>query len=323
METRGTWGDLVGGVGLEIAGVFNQAMEEYTPGISALMNVTSEGSVAEKHFTGKTGSGQVSDFDGDGENMGQSRRYKTYTTDVTYTNHGQYIEISKNQLMDQDYKSDLDAFKDEAIALRQREDESSLQLLNGGFATTTTVNGNKVIWYGDGVPQFSTVHPTTVPGGSTQSNASSTGIKFGDTNLETGKLAITLQKTDDGLPMSLLGKITIAAPMKLEKEIKQVTGSELVSENANNALNVYRGSIDMVTSPFLDSTNGGSDTAWYLMVPERAQFYHEVRQTAELAEETNILNKIVTFAIDARWANYSKEYKRTWGSKGDLATYSN
>ena len=322
METRGTWGDLVGGVGLEIASVVNQAIEEYTPGINALMKVTSEGSKAEKHITGKTGSGQVSEFDGDGENMGQSRRYKTYTTTVSYTNYGQFIEVSKNQLMDQDYKSDLDVFKDEVIATRQKEDESALQLLNGGFATTTSVNGHKMIWYNDGLPQFSTIHATVVPGGSTQSNASSTGIKFGDTNLETGKLAMTLQKTDDGFPLTLLGKITIAAPMKLEKEIRQVIGSELVSENANNAINVYKGSIDLVTSPFLDSTNGGSDTAWYLTVPGRAQFYHEVRQTLELAQETNILNKIVTFAVDARWANYSLDWKRTWGSKGDLATYS-
>ena len=57
--------------------------------------------------------------------------------------------------------------------------------------------------------------------------------------------------------------------MNLEKEATQVTESVLVSEDANNALNVYRGSIDVVSSQLLDNTNGGSNTAWYLMTNTR------------------------------------------------------
>lgn len=325
METRGNWTDLVGGVGLEIAGVHNQAMEEYIPGISNLLIKTSEGSKAEKHFTGKTGAGRLRKFDGDGENIGTTRRYKTYDTKVNYINYGEAIEVSKNQIMDRDFERELNEMADLTISANFSQDESGMQLFNGGFATTVAVNGYDMAWYGDGKPQFSTIHPTTVPGGSTQSNASSTSIAFGDTNLETGKVAMKLQQTDDGLPMSLLGKETLVGPTNLEKQMQQVTMSDRVSENANNALNVYKGNIDLVTSMFLDDTNantGTGNTAWYLIVPGRTRLFHEVRQPVELESQVNVRNKVATFTIDARWANYSLGWQRSWASKGDLSAYS-
>ncbi|MFK5283191.1 hypothetical protein ACI3PL_26830, partial [Lacticaseibacillus paracasei] len=75
----------------------------------------------------------------------------------------------------------------------------------------------------------------------------------------------------------------------------------------------------MAISHFFATTNGGSDSAWFLVVPGRHKLYHETRQAPTLESDVNILNKTVTYTVDARWANYVKEYKRTWGSKGDLA----
>lgn len=321
METRGIWTDLVAGVGLEIAGVHNQAMEEYTPGISSLLITSTSGEVAERNFTGKTGSNKLIKFDGDGENIGTRRRYKTYTTKILYSAYAQAIEVSKLQIEDRDFANELNEVKDMTIAANFSQDESGMQLFNGGFATTTTVRGYDMTWYGDGKAQYSTVHPTVVPGGSAQSNASGTGIKFGDDNLETAKVAMTLQQTDDALPITLNGKITIAVPMNLEKEARQVVDSEKVSENSNNAINVYKGNNDIVSSQFLDSANGGSNTAWFLLVPGRTKLYHETRQSPRLEQDVNIRNKVVTFTIDARWANYSLDWRRSWASKGDLAAY--
>jgi len=322
IETRANWTDLIAGVGLQIAEVFDQGQEEYTPGISNLL-IGSTGEGAQKNFTGKTGIGRLRKFDGDGEDIPAGRRYKTYTTKVLYTNYGEHVDVSKNQIEDRDFDAELDEMKDLSIASRFSQDESGMQLFNGGFATTTSVNGYDMTWYGDGKPQFSTIHPTTVPGGSTQSNASSTGIAFGDDNLETARVAVTLQKTDDGLPLSLLGKMTVVLPFNQDKKGQQVTASELVSENANNAINIYKGaSVDMVSSVFLDATNGGSNTQWFLIVPGRTKLYHEVRQSPTMDQDVNIKNKVVTYTIDARWANYSKDWKRSWGSKGDLAAYS-
>jgi hypothetical protein len=319
-ETRGNWTDLISGVGLQIAEVFNLAQEEYIPGINSVLQ-TSTGVGAQKNFSGKTGIGRISYFD-DGDDVPGGKRYKTYTTKVTYNNYGKFLDVTANTIEDRDFDSDLDEMKDLSIGANFSQDESGMQLFNGGFATTVTVNGYKMNWYGDGKPLFSTVHPTVVPGASVQSNASATGIKFGHDNLETAKVAMKLQQTDDGIPLAMLGKETLVLPLSLEREGQEETQSTLTPETANNAINVYKGAQDMVVSMFLSTANSGSDNAWFLTVPGKSKLYHEVRKAPTLESDTNIKNKVVTFTVDARWANYAKDWRRTWASKGDLATYS-
>ncbi len=319
MENRSTWTDLIAGVGLQIAEVFDQGQEEYTPGINQVL-IQTTGTGAERHFTGKTGLGRLTRYD-EGDDIAIKRRYKTYETHIAYNFYGEAIQVTKAMIEDRDFDAQLDEMKDLSVAANFSQDESGMQLFNGGFATTQTVNGYKLNFYGDGVPTFSTVHPTTVPGGSTQSNASATSIAFGHNNLETAKVAMTLQKTDDGVALAMSGKPTLVIPINLEREAREETESTLTPETANNAINVFRGTVDVVSSMFLDATNGGSNTAWSLVVPGRTKFYHEVRQAAELETDVDILSKNATFTIDARWANYVKDWRRSWGSKGDLSTY--
>ena len=87
--------------------------------------------------------------------------------------------------------------------------------------------------------------------------------------------------------------------------------SELTPESANNAINVFKGSVNIVTSKFLDTALGGSSTAWFLSYLGDARLYHEVRQQKELNQDVAIKTKTVTYAIDARWSNYSKEWCHT------------
>jgi len=319
IETRGTWTDLIKGVGLQIAEVFDQGQEEYISGIGSVLNVTS-GDVAQKNFTGKTGIGRISKFD-DGDDLPGGRRYKTYTTSVVYNNYGKFVDVTKNQIEDRDFSSQLDEMKDLSIGANFSQDEAGTQIFNGGFATTVLVNGYNVTPYGDGVPTFSTVHPTVVPGQSTQSNASSTGIVFGHDNLETANVALIQQRTDDGLAMALMGKPTIVVPPALLREARQETESELDPETANNSINVYKGAMDVVMSTFMATVNGGSDTAWFVVVPGRHRLMHDVRQAPRLEKDVNIKNKVATFTVDARWSDYVKDWRRTWGSKGDSAAY--
>lgn len=320
-ETRATWTDLIPDVGLRIADVDNQGSELYTPGIFGLMQQKTAPAVAQQNYTGKTGFGKLKLFN-EGDDVPATNRYKTYTTKVVYSSYGEHVTITKLQLEDRDFDNELDEMQEFSRMYNQSVDESSVQLLNGGFATTTTVNGYEMTWYGDGQPQFSTVHATVVPGGSTQSNASATSIKLSHDNLETGRLALTLQQTDNGRPLSLTMAPTLVVPLNLEKTAKETIASELTPQNGNNALNFYKGSVNMMSSAFLDATNGGSNTAWFLVNTQRNKLYYETRQEKRIERDTNILNKTVTFTIDARWANYSREWKGTWASKGDLSTYS-
>lgn len=320
LENRQKWTDLIPDVGLRIAEVYDQGDDLYTPGIFSVLKQSSSDK-AQDNYTGKTGFGKVKQFE-DGDDIPAVERFKTYTTKVIYRNYGGAVEVTKNLIEDRDFESELNEIKDMSRSINYSIDESGCQLFNGGFATTVTVNGYDMFWYGDGVPQYSTVHPTVVPGASTQSNASSTGIVLSHDNLETARLALVRQKTDNGLAMNMAGKLTVVTSLSNEKLAKEIMGSDLQPQNANNAINVFKGAMDLVSSTFLDTANGGLDSAWFLMNASMAKLYQTSRQEKRLESAVNIRNKVMTATVDARWANCSKEWKGTWGSKGNLQAYS-
>lgn len=321
VETRGKWTDLIPDTGLKITEVVDQGDSLYTPGIFNILMTGSFGDKAQKNISGKTGFGEAKEFE-DGQNVPELSRYKTYTTKIEARNYGGSVDISKNQIEDRDFESELSEMKDLSRSINLSVDKSGVQLLNGGFATTRQVNGYTLTWYNDGNPQFSTVHATVVPGGSTQSNASSTGIKLGHDNLETGRIALNLQQTDNGDPLALSGNVQLVVPLNLGKEARETVNSPLTPETSNNAINVYKGEVTVISTPFLDASNGGSNTAWFLMDPTEHELHQETRQEKRLEMDKNIKNKVVTFTVDARWANFSKDWRGTWASKGDLAAYS-
>jgi phage major head subunit gpT-like protein len=322
MELRGNWGDLIAGVGLELDEVFNQAQEEYQPGIFALLNrVTGSGAV--RNVTGKTGVGKIHLFD-DGDDVPQNVRTKTYTTRIVYNNYGGYLEVSKNTIEDRDFAEIFDETRELGLGANISQDESGMQLFNGGFSTTILVNGYNMSFYGDGNPTFSTVHSTPVQGGTTNSNASSTSLPFAFQNLETGYLALLTQHTDDGIPVSLMGKPTlVVAPFNMKKA-QEITQAEEDPSTANRNINVYvKGmSTDMAMSLYLATTNSGNDNAWFLCVPSRHKLNFEVRQEPRFEQANSVKNLSATFVCSARWANSVTDWRRTWGSQGTNATYS-
>lgn len=149
-ETRSTWIELIGGVGVEIADVYDQAADEYAPGLQNVVRLESEGADAQVTYTGKTGAGRLSRRD-DGSTIAEKKRYKTYNTTVAFNNYDGYIDVTSNTIEDKDaeWRAKLDEVKDLAIAARASQDESAMQLFNGGFATTADVNTWRMTWYGE------------------------------------------------------------------------------------------------------------------------------------------------------------------------------
>lgn len=319
-ESRAKWTDLIPDTGLKISEVFDQGDLLYKPGVSSIMNVTT-GEGAQKNYTGKTGFGELQLFN-DGDSIPATRRDKTYTTKVVYNGYGEFVEVTKNQIEDRDFEAELDEMKDLSAAANYSVDKAAMQIFNGSFATTVKVNGYNMTWYADAVPLCSTIHPTVVPGGSTQSNASSTGIKLGHDNYETARLALELQQTDNGLAITMAGKNALVLPLNLEKTGMETINSDLTPENSNNAINVFRGSTDIITSKFLDTPNGGLNTRWFVVNQGTHKLFYETRQEKRLELDVNILNKVTTFTVDSRWANFVKDWRGVYGSVGDLAAYS-
>lgn len=321
IETRSKWGELIRGTGLQILEAMDQGSMLYTPGISSLLR-TETSDAAQKHFTGKVAENRIRRKD-EADESDELGRYKTYVTSVDYTAYAAKIEVSRENLMDRDFAGVLDEATDLGRSSNFTQDEAGIQLFNGGFTTRDTeIKGYRYQYYGDGVPTFSVQHPTPVPGQSAQSNASSTGITFTEANLETARLALRKQTTDAGGPLTMLGAETLALPLELEKEGKVVTMSEKVSGSENNDINTYKGYVNMTTSVLMDSIHGGSDTAWFLVVPGATRFYHDVREAMQPWTEVDEDKKTLTVGIYGRFANYTTDWRRSWGSLGDGQAYS-
>lgn len=319
-ETRAKWGELIPDVGLKISEFYDQGDRLYTPGIMNVVNVSS-GTGAQRNFAGKTSFGEMRSFE-DGDSVPTVTRHKTYNTTIVYRNYGGSVDVTKNTVEDRDFEAELNEMKDLSRSANYSKDKSGMQIFNGAFATTVVVNGYEVDLYGDAVPTASTIHPTVVPGASTQSNASATGITLGIDNYETADLALEMQNQDNGLPVTLSGRTTLVTGLTLQRTATEIAQSELTPENANNAINVFHGVYDNITSKLLDTNYGGSDTQWFLIKRGDTRLGHEVRQEKRLMSSVDPKTFTTTFTVDSRWINYVADWRGVWGSKGDGSAYS-
>ena len=80
--------------------------------------------------------------------------------------------------------------------------------------------------------------------------------------------------------------------------------------------------MDVVSTIFLDTVNGGLNSQWFLVNEAMSKLNFVSRQDKRLNSQVSIRNKVVTYTVDARWSVVAKDWRGVWGSKGDLAAYS-
>lgn len=319
-ELQSSFGSAVRGVGVTFRDFFNQADLGSTMMWEPVVKTLTD-NAAQATFSGKTGAGTLSRFS-EGASVPKKNRYKLYDTAFVHDQYGGQIEVTRLMLMNRDWSSAFDEFKDLVRSAAQTKSKAPAQIFNGGFATTTSVNGIKLTTYADGKPLFSTVHPR-VDGGSAQSNASSTSIPLTENNLETARIALLQQLQDDGNPIELSGPLYLVVPTNLLKKALVYTMSELKPETANNDTNIYSGgTINVLHSRWLDSDLGGSATAWFLVAPSVAKLGLMLRQDAQTDQSVDKNTKSTLFDVILDFSVGSYAWHGTWGSKGTSAAYS-
>ena len=184
--------------------------------------------------------------------------YKTRLTAETY---GAEVPTSAEEIEDDLYNvATIQAnAKKFGRAAGRTEDKSFWSMFNNGFDTSYTS-------YGDDKPLFSTLHPRK-DGGSTQSNASSTGATLTEANLFPVEQAMVEVLDDQGQVIDMDGKFLIIVPPALKKTAFKILKSDLESGTADNDTNYYfhGAQYDMMVCPWLGSYAGGSDTAWFVL----------------------------------------------------------
>lgn len=324
-DLRGQAGLLIKGVAAKASEVFDEQGELANVVIPSFFKVRSD-DASQYNVTGLSGPGILVARSEMGA-YNSARRYKTPDTNFIHSTYSDELEVSMEQLMDRDFDSTWDELKQLRKAADFYRQFAPFQVFNGGFSTTAKINGVNLTRFGDGLALFSTLH-TRADGGATQSNASSTGIPFNESNLETGLIALKKQLLDDGSPIRDLGRIHIVVPTDLEKSAVIATKSVSRSGTANNDINVYNDGVYSVTaSHLLSSVSGrvggtsGSATAWYLVAENLSKLMMIDRLmptlTSEKAEHGGM-----KFKVDVRLSVGHAHFLGTYASQGANAAYS-
>lgn len=192
-----------------------------------------------------------------------------------------------------------------ALMARTTQDTNAFGLLRNAFTTTLTP---------DSVALISASHVTL--NGDTVSNLVTGALS--DTTLNTAMVALREQKNQRGVILGSTGKYLVVPP-KLFKTACQITESVLVSDNANNAVNVYRSifGIEVMTSPYLGAAAGGSDTAWFLLSE-----YHGIKRVIRQGVQTALTsweysdNRSYKYQGNFREAYFAADWAGIVGSTG-------
>jgi hypothetical protein len=268
--------------------------------------------------TNITGYALPSEFD-EGEDYPIVANYKGFETTYTIKDYGARVIVTQDCIDDRERVGKaLDEFAGLTKTSSIHEYKGAFQILNGGFSSAATYNGFSIARY-NSAALFQASH-LRADGGTAQSNYSASAITLTELNLETGRLALVKQLTDNGLPIIEMGTITVAVPDDLEKNAVIYTGSQLRASTGNNDLNFYRGRMNVVSSRWLDATNGGSATAWFLIasIPGASKPLKVYRKGGPKYEEMpkDSGNGNRTFAIKNRFAVGYSGFLGSWASAG-------
>ena len=323
IQTRSTLGDLgKRGLGPRFEDVFEQNAIKYegmdlASKIFAFINTD----LSSLRTTGLTGYGLLEEF-AEGEPIPSTINYKTFETLYTIRDYGKSIEVTDDLLLDRErLGKKLDEMANLAKSQSIQEVKAAFQILVGGASSSATSNGISIHRYNN-AELFQASH-ARADGGSVQSNYSATSIALTELNLETGRLALVKQLSDIGLPILDMGAITLVVPDDLIKNAVIFTQSQYRATTANNDLNFYattNGRINAMSARWLNSANGGSSTAWYLLatlpgIPSPLRVYRQGGPTFKWSEpDAKTWNR--TAGVKNRFAVGYSEWKGSWYSAG-------
>ncbi len=238
-----------------------------------------------------------------------------FKTRYTHKTFKKGIKVTKELYDDEQYRLFKDMSSKLGRAAGRTIDSQAFSVFRNGFNTANTS-------YGDGKPLFSTAH-TRADGGTAFSNASSTGATLSETSLNTALIALREQRDDKGQLIAIAdGKALLLVPLALEKSAVEITGSQLRQGTANNDLNYYEGRIDVMSTRWIGATAGGSDTAWFLLIPSSHGLNVFMRESFNTSDEYDFDTDILKVKGRMRFSFGWSDYRGTWGSKGDGLAYS-
>ena len=229
--------------------------------------------------------------------------------DKTYT-HKKYTKGFK--ISEEMYEDDLyNVMNKKPAALarsaRRTAEFTAANVFNNAFDTSYPG--------GDAKPLVSVSHPRS-DGGSSQSNASSTGVTLTEPNLETARTAFREQLDEKGMRIQAMPD-TILVPVNLEKQANIIVNSTMRSGTADNDYNFYKGKFKVVAWEYLTE----NDTMWFLLDSKQHELNWFWRIKPEFKQDEAFDTGMALFKNRMRNSVGFSDWRYVWGSKGDGQAY--
>lgn len=245
---------------------------------------------------------------GEGAPISYEDPVQGYTTTYIHLKYTKGFKVTREMFEDDLYN----IMKKRPAALgrtmrRTAENQAALVFVNG----FNTANAG-----GDGKPLFSTVHPRP-DGGSSQSNASSTGLTLSEQNLETAIIAMRGQLDDKGQIIDVYPR-TLLVPKELRKTAHLIVDSPMRQGTADNDANYYKDDFKIIDWLYLTST-----TAWFLIDPGVHELTWFWRRRAEFKDDELFDSEFAVYKSTMRLSRGWSDWRGVWGSKGDGNAYAN
>lgn len=270
-----------------------------TSAIFKVMNTT-HGAYVEQVFKGAELFAQTGEVEG--ISMTTPKVANKLTTTILDFTEG--VPISKNLFDDNLHGVYAKLVADFGMKARISQDDNAFKWFRNAFTTSLTADGGA----------FISSH--TLIGGGTQSNLISGALT--PATLQDAIVSLATQKDEAGVIMGAQPSILLVAPVNFINAV-QVTQSALVSDTANNAINVYRSAygITVYQSPFLGAVAGGSDTAWFLLARNHSvtRLIRQGVQTALRGWEISE-NRSYLYQANFRETVYAPHWSGAVGSTG-------
>lgn len=237
--------------------------------------------------------------------------FVTNTTTVLVGDYAQKIVLSKDLFDDNMFDVWQREVKELARKAKLTQDVNAFGIFRNAFSTDTTP-----VLTADGLSVCNSAH--VLIGGGTVSNTG-TGV-LNSTNLNTGIVALREQKDQSGVIMGGVPAILLV-PSALFKLATELTDSALLSDTANNAINVYRSAygFTVYSSPHVGNAAGGTDTRWFLLTKN-----HSVSRLIRQGIQTGFTswefsdNRSYTYQANFRESYFVRDYSGIYGSTGTV-----
>lgn len=187
-----------------------------------------------------------------------------------------------------------------ARSMRQTEETIHWNVLNNAFSTELAADGLSVC----------NASHVNVGDGATQSNQPDTASDLTMAALEQACTDIMDWLDDQSLKIMVKPR-TLVVPTALWHVAEKILGTDKAVGSADNDINVVRGKVNIVVSPYLTDTD-----AWFIVTDAEDGLTTYLRRSAEINRDNDFDTQNLKFTSTKRWSQGVTDWRGIYGTAG-------